>query len=692
MKSVAAALLAVAIPCTAADAQGWDDGPPRDHAIVPEDYFGLAYVDTAVISPDGSRIAYVERRWEPERDGRNADLWVVEVATKQRTRLTFDPASDGAPVWSPDGTWIYFTSDRAVAEGDEKDAPGGKQVWRVRPDIGQVAAVTREPDGIGTFRLARDGQTLYFTTRTGRPADDRWAKLRKRFDKLAYGDGPKRRDLLHEIDLESWHRRTLVDEGRVIRAFAVGPEGRRIAMITAPDEQLISYEGWSEVDVWQREDGVVRRLPDRLWRDDAPSPYGWIVEPCWADDGGAVAFAVAFDGYPAEVFVAELEDGSAPRIWRVDRPDEVHVGGAVRWRPGSRDLCFLADWRARRRVYVVHDLREGRQGEAFPLTPWDVVVNDFSFGARAEDVAVVMGGLDHPPDVFTLTEPGPDTLYERVTELNPQVDRWQLPRIEVCRWTSPDGTEVEGVLELPHDYRGEKPLPMVVHLHGGPTSASRHVMQFGIGGRTLFAARGWALFSPNYRGSTGYGDRFMTDLIGHKNDRDVADILSGVDALVARGIADPDRLAVMGWSNGGFLTNCLITRTDRFKAASSGAGVFDTAMQWSLEDTPGHVMNFQQGSPWRRPEAMMDASALYAVDRVRTPTLIHVGENDERVPAAHSRALYRALHRYLGVSAELVVYPGAGHGLTTRGHRRAKLTWDLAWFDYHVLGIDSPAP
>jgi dipeptidyl aminopeptidase/acylaminoacyl peptidase len=225
-----------------------------------------------------------------------------------------------------------------------------------------------------------------------------------------------------------------------------------------------------------------------------------------------------------------------------------------------------------------------------------------------------------------------------------------------------------------------------VHLHGGPTSSTAFAQQFWIYGRTIFAARGWALFSPNYRGSTGYGDAFMTDLIGRENDVEVKDILAGVDALVERGIVDPDRLAVMGWSNGGYLTNCLITTTDRFKAASSGAGVFDMVMQWSIEDTPGHVINYMQGLPWSAPDEHRESSPLYKVDRVVTPTIIHMGEKDSRVPVQHGISLHRALHHYLKVPSELVVYPGAGHGLTKYTHRNAKLAWDVAWFDEYVLG------
>ena len=165
----------------------------------------------------------------------------------------------------------------------------------------------------------------------------------------------------------------------------------------------------------------------------------------------------------------------------------------------------------------------------------------------------------------------------------------------------------------------------------------------------------------------------------------MADILAGVDALVARGVADPERLAVTGWSNGGFLTGAVIAATDRFKAASLGAGVVDQTLQWALEDTPGHVVNFMQGLPWTTPDAYRAASPLLVADRIHTPTILHVGEDDPRVPAAHARALYRALGTYLGVPCELVVYPHTGHGLRAISALEAKMAWDAAWFERYVL-------
>ncbi len=662
--------------------------PVRDHQITPEDYFTLATVTGCAVSPSGGQVAYTEMRWDRDENKRNTDLWVVDAKGREVTRLTFDPAGDGSPQWSPDGRWVYFTSGMKRDDGDKPPYNGKKQVWRVSPTGGEIFAVTRLAEGIDSYQLSRDGRTLYYTIETEQVDDDDWKSLRKEFKKLDYGNGVESFGELWKLDLETWRAEQILADQRYIVDFSVAPDGSRAALITRPDQHLITNEGWSRVDILNLETGKLTTLPDQGWRDEAPSPYGWLLGLTWSGDSSTLAFRVDFDGYPGEVFFARFEDSGLAGIRKMVRPDEVTVTGAMKWMPGTHTFCFLAEDHARERVYAVTDAGRERAGASKVLTPGDVTVGAFSFSRDGRTLCVLTSGLDHPPDLFLVDNPGPKARLDRLTEVNPQVDTWKMPQIRIVKWTSTDGTPVEGILELPPDYDGGEPLPLVVEIHGGPTASTLYRFRYWIYGRTIFAARGWALLSPNYRGSTGYGDKFLTDLIGNKNNLDVEDILSGVDALIDRGIADPERMAVMGWSNGGFLTNAIITRDNRFKAASSGAGVFDTAMQWSIEDTPGHVINFSGGLPWEQPEKMLETSPLYDVDKVKTPTIIHVGERDPRVPQEHSRGLYRALKHYVKVPTELIIYPGEGHGLTKYTHRQAKLAWDLKWFDHYVLDED----
>ncbi|MCO6438266.1 MAG: S9 family peptidase [Phycisphaerae bacterium] len=656
--------------------------PERAHIVDAEDYFSLAVVGDVAVAPDARHAVFTETRWNPPEESRNTDLWIVEVNCRQSKRLTFDNASDSSPHWSPDSRYIYFASSRKLGDGDAPPYNGKKQVWRVPAEGGEPFAVTRLKDGIDLFDLSRDGNTLYYTV-TEEHIDPDWKDLKKEYGKLTYGHGVNKVGQLWKLDLQSWRAEKLIDDQRVIRQIAVSPDQRRVAMLTTPEDVLLSNEGWSRVDVYDAETGEVEPANPDGWRAGHPTPYGWIDAVTWSDDSRALAFTISFDGYPPMLYVIEWNGDNATQ-YELRRPDIVTIaGGTAKWRGQGRELCFLGEYKARERVYCISDVAGGKQSGTQFITPEDGVVGAFDFTPRGDQLAFVMGTSTHTPDVYWRQPAG---AFDRLTNVNPQVDTWKLPQISIVSWTAPDGKTVEGILELPPDHKPGTPLPMVVEIHGGPTSATTVNMRFWIYGRTLLPSKGYALLSPNYRGSTGYGDEFMTDLIGHENDIEVKDILAGVDAMVERGVADPDRLGVMGWSNGGFLTNCLITKSTRFKAASSGAGVLDMTIQWGTEDTPGHVINYMQGLLWDVPDAYRKASPIYDLDKVTTPTLIHVGENDERVPAANARALHRGLHYYRHVPTELVVYPGEGHGLTKYSHRKAKMKWDLAWFDHYILG------
>lgn len=664
----------------------------RTHDIEPEDYFNIGVISSCVVSPDGLYAAYTEGRWIEDLDGRNTDLWVVEFRTRETRRLTFDPASDGNPTWSPDGKHLYFTSSRKRA-GEKKPPYNGKrQVWRISPSGGVPQAVTRVEDGIGSYQLSLDGKSLYYTVDNEEFTEDPFQAMRKKYKHLEYGHGVIDSTQIWKLNLTTWYAKKLVDETRVVQAFSVSPDESRIAIITTPDNDLISNEGWSRVDMYDVATEKITVITNDDWRAKHPSPYGWIEGLAWSADSKALAFSISFDGYPSEAFVVDYGvENPSPKM--IDRPDKIDIASAAFvWRGDTRELCFIGETRACKHVYGIQGLQDGKQGEMRVLAGGDIAVQAFGLDKAGDDLAVVLDTTKHPPEIYHVgihAQPGG---LHRITTVNPQVDTWKLPQISKLTWKGSDGDEVEGILELPPDYKkGDGPLPLIVELHGGPTSSTLYRFRLWIYGRALMPSKGYALLSPNYHGSTGYGREFMTKLIGRENEIEIPDIMNGVDKLIEMGIADGDRMGVMGWSNGGFLTNAIITHTDRFKAASSGAGVLDMVIQWGAEDTPGHVINYTQGLPWEKPEVYKHSSPVYGLGKVKTPTLIHVGGNDSRCPPAHSRALYRALKFYVDVPTELVVYPGEGHGLRKYKNRRAKMYWDLAWFDKYILEKDEDA-
>ena len=640
----------------------------RTHQIEAEDYFSIAGITGIALSPDGTTAAWTEMRWDEEADGREAELWTIDLQTQEPQRLTFDGMGPSGIRFSRDGRWIYFSAS---------DSDGNSQIWRIAPEGGNPKKMTSVSDGIDLWDLSADEKLLVYTISADQ-TDDEWKDLRDTYADLEYGHGVTTFSEVHSLDLKTWRTHTVFDGKKVIRSLDLSADGTLAALTTAPDNELVHNEGWSSVEILDIKSGVLTEVTTDGWRSGHDSPFGWIDSARLADDGTALAFTVSFDGFPTRVYTANPA-GKKWTILELARPEGVSiVGGSLGWRPASHTLVFKGDSQARIRLY-----RQDADGTAEVVTPGDVVIGSYAFDAMGASALVTSGALDSPGDLYLV---GANGVLERQTQINPQVDNWILPSIETVQWTAPDGVEVEGILELPPGWTTDDgPLPLIVEIHGGPTAATHYRMRFWIYGRTLLPAKGYALLSPNYRGSTGYGDQFMTQLVGRENDIDVSDILAGVDAMIDRGIADPERLGVMGWSNGGFLTNALIAETNRFKAASSGAGTLDMVLQWAVEDTPGHVINFMNAAlPWQDPEHYVKSSPLYGLASVTTPTLIHVGGNDPRVPPAHSRGLYRALKIYLDVPSELVVYPGAAHGLRTYTHRKAKMAWDLAWFEKYL--------
>jgi dipeptidyl aminopeptidase/acylaminoacyl peptidase len=662
----------------------------RTHDIGPDDYFTEAFITGCTISPDGHYVAFTEMRWEPPAEGRNTDLWVVDTRTSDLRRLTFDPARDENPQWSADSKTIYFTSKRGK-EGDPAPRNGATQVWSVSVDGGPEQSVTGLSDGLEDYQLSQDGKTLYYLISAENVAEE-WHDLHERFSKLTYGSGVETVSELWKLDLRNWRAEKLADEKRFVKSFAVSPDQAHVAMITTPGEADIYGEGYSRVDLWDVAARKAVTLPDSLFRKAAPSPYGWLEGLTWSSDSKRFAFREDFDGYPARIIVAHLES-SGIVMQLLARPGEFSLSEApdMHWIPGTNTLCFMPDQKARVRLAAIEGIEPGKQGALRILTPGDVVTETFHLSRDGKYFVVVMDDSSNLGDLYLGSTTGKGGL-KRLTDINPQIAAWKLPHIQIVSWKGADGDLVEGILELPYDYTPGKLLPLHVALHGGPTSADYCAFTNSIFGRGLWAGLGWAVFAPNYRGSTGYGDKFMTDLIGHENDRDVTDVLTGVDMLVARGIADSTQMAISGWSNGGYLTNCIITRTNRFKVASSGAGVLDMAMQWGTEDTPGHVLNYTQGLPWEKTDAYRKSSPLWDIPNIQTPLLIHQGEDDPRVPAVHERTLFRALSFYRHVPSELVLYPNQSHNLTKLSYRKAKLAWDIAWFDRYVLGKDIGTP
>ena len=321
-------------------------------------------------------------------------------------------------------------------------------------------------------------------------------------------------------------------------------------------------------------------------------------------------------------------------------------------------------------------LTEGKHN----LTAWSATAGGHVF--VAQDMA-------SSGEVWIL--PAGSSVPQKITSIHATlaVD-FKMPRQEKVEWKGKDGVAVEGLLHLPADYREGTRYPLVVQTHGGPQASDKYGLGGGQNYIPVLTALGYVVLQPNYRGSTGYGDAFLRDMVGHYFQNAHLDVMTGVDYLIQRGIADPDHMIKMGWSGGGHMTNKLITFTSRFKAASSGAGAANWISMYAQSDTRTFRTPWFGGTPWQKDAPISvywDNSPLKDVNKVTTPTIFLVGQNDPRVPEPQSIEMYRAL-KSLGVPTHLYVAPREPHGWEELRHVLFKMNAELAWFEEHAMKRD----
>ncbi|HYM60780.1 MAG TPA: prolyl oligopeptidase family serine peptidase, partial [Thermoanaerobaculia bacterium] len=308
-------------------------------------------------------------------------------------------------------------------------------------------------------------------------------------------------------------------------------------------------------------------------------------------------------------------------------------------------------------------------------------------------IAFSASDATHVQEIFVAALPsgGHALMARKVTDMTAQLAGFTLGTVEMMTWKSKDGETIEGVLHKPANYDHSKKYPLLVVIHGGPTSVSRPVLNpanryYPI---ELFLAKGALVLEPNYRGSAGYGERFRSLNVRNLGIGDMWDVMSGIDSLVARGMVDERKLGSMGWSQGGYISAFLTTNTDRFKAISVGAGISNWVTYYVNTDITPFTRQYLHATPWEDSAVYGLTSPMTNIKNAKTPTLIQHGERDKRVPPPNAFELYRGL-RDNGVPARLILYAGFGHGITKPKSNRAVLEHNLDWFSHYVFGEPTP--
>jgi dipeptidyl aminopeptidase/acylaminoacyl peptidase len=629
--------------------------------MTPIDLLEVPLLTSPSLSPDGKTVVFVLAEADWKKNERVTHLWRAGVGSEDRIQLTRGPKGESSPHWSPDGEWIVFVGER---EGDE-----AAQLYRLSARGGEAERLTRHETSVSAPAFSPDGKLVYFLADDAKSEEEK-SRQKLQDDVFAFDENWKHRRLW-ALSLEDRTTRCLSEGDFTVREYRLSRDGTKLVIHRAPSPLLdASAEG--EVYVMNA-DGTGAR---QLTKNSVPE-MGAEISP----DGTQVLFLAdsneSFEYYYNRNLFLVPASGGASKVLDVE-----HEVSEARWSKDGKSIFLVANTGVRAELFRL-DLASGKLAA---LTAGDHTVSEWNYEPA---LSAHVFGIDEPGnagDVWLLA--ANDSAPRRVTTVYDYLKKFELPRQEAVRFPGEDGIEVEGLLYYPLGYEPGRRYPLIVHTHGGPRSSDK--FEFGGWGTytQVSTALGYAVFKPNYRGSTGYGDDFLRDMVGHYFQQAHLDVMAGVDHLIAKGIADGERMAKMGWSGGGHMTNKIITHTDRFKAASSGAGASNWISMYAQSDTRIQRTPWFGGTPWQE-DAPIDLywghSPLKDIHKAKTPTLVLVGSNDERVPPPQSVEIYRAL-KANGVETRLYMAPREPHVWRELRHELFKINVELDWFEKHVRG------
>ncbi|HEV2387925.1 MAG TPA: S9 family peptidase [Candidatus Acidoferrales bacterium] len=664
----AAALALVVLPLATVRAQ--NQAPTIDQSLE------MRTVSSPSLSPNGQLVAY-EVQWTNWNENQfQQDIWIADTVTGQTYRLTDGKQSSAHARWSPDGDWIAFLSARPGSAPDAKQAKEPKeQIYLISPFGGEARQLTQVETGVTGFEWSPDGRRIAFTAPDPESTEHK-AREEKYGDFRIIGNDYTMTHLwvidLRDPQAEKMPAPERITSGQdfTVGSFTWSPDGARIAFDAARDPALADL-GTADVYVVTLADKSVKKLVN------APGPD---THPIWSPDGSRIAYSTA-NGDPHFFYTNRMiavvpAAGGAPQVLTKTFDEDAYLAN---WGPDG--IYFGALQRTYSHLFL---LNPQTMVIDRVTSPDSLHANSFSFSRDFKRVALVMAPDNSMPEiaVSAVDSFAPTTL----TRMNDQGKPFFATERDLVEWKSADGTPIEGVLTTPAHFAASKKYPLLVVIHGGPTGVSTAELRpdryYPI---EQFVAKGALVLEPNYRGSAGYGSRFRALNVRNLGVGDYADVISGVDSLIAKGFVDPARVGAMGWSEGGYISAFITASSDRFRAVSVGAGISDWMTYYVNTDITPFTQQYLLATPWKDPAIYAKTSPITYVLHARTPTLIQQGSMDARVPVPDSFELHQALVD-LGVPVKFVLYTGFGHPITKPKQQRAVMQENLNWFGHYIWG------